>query len=613
MNLIMFFNTIMYRMYVSQFFQLFVANHSEAKPSCCDRTESKEALVYSQMLPSCFRTMAASNRRVAVCLGSPAVVPFVRSKGNRHFSADSIQSIRNIGVAAHVDAGKTTVVERMLFYSNKTFGMGEVHDGAATMDYLPQERERGITINAAAISFPWPPNARVNLVDTPGHFDFTTEVERSMRVLDGAVIVFDAVEGVEAQTETVWKQANRYEVPRIAFANKMDRDGASLDKVLSSMKHRLGCETLQMHVPIGEWSDFRGVYDLVSCSQVMWEERGGESMGRDFSVKPVLSLPESVLTERRTLFEKIADLDDVFAEKFLELECSVAPELIALNKEAKAAVRRITLAQASSQLSPKSPKSTNSRPAVPVFCGSALRNTGIQLLLDAVVDYLPSPVDRPVNKFNSNGSAKSLLGFVFKVQNDPNRGPVAFVRIYQGKLRAKDMLRVTGGGKPERKERVQGLYQAEAKSYVQFEGGEASAGDICVIVGCPNLRTGDTLGDASMPLPGLEITPPVFTVAVELESISHEPKFLEAMNIMTRDDPGLVFTNDTDTGQFLLAGIGELHLDISLDRLKREHGIRVMTSPPRVAFKETLVDEAQASFVLDKVVNDVKTTCKVVL
>ena len=530
------------------------------------------------------------------------------------------RTIRNIGVAAHVDAGKTTVVERMLFFSNKTAGMGEVHDGAATMDFLPQERERGITINAASISFDWPPNARVNLIDTPGHYDFTTEVERSMRVLDGAVIVFDAVEGVEAQTETVWRQATRYDVPRIAFANKLDRDGASIEKVLTTMKSRLECETLLIHSPIGEWGSFRGVYDLVHCRKIIWEEKGGDSLGRDFTVETIKELPEQAMTRRQALFEKIADLDDGFAETFLENECSASPSLTELNEAAKKALRRITLAQSVGigNSPAKKTASPTSRPGVPVLCGAALRNTGVQLVLDAVVDFLPSPSERPPTVYSSSPTAKSLLAFVFKVQNDPNRGQLAFVRIYKGKIRVKDAVQVvpsstTTSGSSARKERVHGLLQAEAKSYVPFENGEAKEGDVCVIVGCPSLRTGDTLGDASEPLPGLQIPPPVFSIALELESISMEPKLFEAMAIMTRDDPSLVFTNDEETGQFLLSGVGELHLEVTLDRLKREHGVRVETSPPRVAYKETLTEQGEATYTYDKTVNGVKQYCQVAL
>lgn len=522
----------------------------------------------------------------------------------RRLSSVPVNRIRNLGVAAHVDAGKTTVCERMLFYSNKTAGLGEVHDGAATMDFLPQEQERGITINAAAISFNWESpqvqgEFRINLVDTPGHFDFTTEVERSLRVLDGAVIVFDSVEGVEAQTETVWNQASRYGVPRIAFANKMDRSGASLDRVLSSMKQRLHCIPLQIHSPIGEWGAFRGMYDLVTCQKIEWDERGGDTLGREFSTSPVAELPSDAAAARKQLFEQIADLDDVFAEAFLiEYECSTDCGLAALNSLAMQAVRRITCRQL----------------AVPVLCGSALRNMGIQLVLDAVIDYLPCPSDRPKTTFNSSPTAKQLLGFVFKIQNDTNKGSLAYARIYHGKLKAREQLRVVASNGSHRTEKLQGLLQAEAKHFVPFAANEAGEGEICVLVGCPSLRTGDTLGDSKTALPGLKMSPPVFTVAIELESLGLEPKFLECMSIMTRDDPSLVFENDTKkTGQFLLSGIGELHLEVTLDRLRREHGIRVETSQPRVALRETLTKSGELVYTLDRVFNGTKQYCRVAL
>ncbi|KAH9250870.1 translation elongation factor G [Batrachochytrium salamandrivorans] len=522
----------------------------------------------------------------------------------RRLSSVPVNRIRNLGVAAHVDAGKTTVCERMLFYSNKTAGLGEVHDGAATMDFLPQEQERGITINAAAISFNWESpqvqgEFRINLVDTPGHFDFTTEVERSLRVLDGAVIVFDSVEGVEAQTETVWNQANRYGVPRIAFANKMDRSGASLDRVLSSMKQRLHCIPLQIHSPIGEWDGFRGMYDLVTCQKIEWDERGGDTLGREFKTSLVTELPSEAAIARKQLFEQIADLDDTFAEKFLiEYECSTDCKLAELNLLAMQAVRRITCNQL----------------AVPVLCGSALRNMGIQLVLDAVIDYLPCPSDRPKTLFNSSPTAKQLLGFVFKIQNDINKGSLAYARIYRGKLKGREQLRIVTSNGSHRTEKLQGLLQAEAKHFVPFTANEAGEGEICVLVGCPSLRTGDTLGDTKTALPGLKMSPPVFTVAIELESLGLEPKFLECMSIMTRDDPSLVFENDTKkTGQFLLSGIGELHLEVSLDRLRREHGIRVETSQPRVALRETLTKSGEITYTLDRVFNGTKQYCRIVL
>lgn len=426
-------------------------------------------------------------------------------------------------------------------------------------------------------------------------------------------------QGVEAQTETVWKQAIRHRVPRIAFANKMDRDGASLEKVINSMRKRLGCETLQLQSPMGEWSLFRGHFDLIECEQLVWDERGGSSTGKEF-IQEKCDLPPTALQHRRALLEKIADLDDTFAETFLEHECT-ADCLPTLNKAAKQAIRRITLAQVH--------PTKVTRPAIPVLCGAALRNMGIQPLLDAVVDYLPSPTDfekirtLPASK---SGDSDNLVAFVFKIQHDSNKGPLAYVRVYRGKLRLKDAVVVTSGAsssvvvslpstskKHKRKERIQGLLRAEAKSFVPFENGEAIAGDICVLVGIPSLRTGDTLGDTMEPLPGLEIPPPVFTSALELETMAHEAKFLEAMSIMTRDDPSLVFVNDPETGQMLLSGIGELHLEVSLDRLLREHGVKVYTSPPRVAYRETMTSNASDVYKYERTLSGVKNTCKLKL
>jgi elongation factor G len=525
----------------------------------------------------------------------------------RRLSTVTTNNIRNIGIAAHVDAGKTTVVERLLFFADKTQGMGEVHEGATTMDYLPQERERGITINSAAITFTWgtQPKHQINLIDTPGHFDFGFEVERSMRVIDGAVIVLDAVNGVEAQTEQVWRQASRHGVARILLANKMDRDGASVGVCVQSVKKRLGVPVVPIHFPLGDWSKFRGVADLVEQETLVWMGRGGEDLGRTFARTP-WSSDEYPLFQpaRESMLEQLADLDDKFADAYLSQPNVQISDI-------KSALKRVVLAQ----ILP----SPVSRPGVPLLLGAALRNTAMQPVLDAVIDFLPNPAERACGKplINVEGGVlpkpdpkAPLCALVFKVQHDPQKGALVFVRVYAGTLAAKDMIVCKSSGV---KERVQQVLRAEANEFLPAPDQRALPGEVCVLVGCSSLRTGDTLGPGPS-LTKMNIQPPIFSVSLELESLAQETKLDQALQIACRDDPSLSSGVHADTGQLLLSGVGELHLDVAVDRLKREHGLNLYVGRPQVALREQLVSTGvKASCKFDRVIASVRQQCRVEL
>ncbi|RLN98080.1 hypothetical protein BBJ28_00011625 [Nothophytophthora sp. Chile5] len=508
---------------------------------------------------------------------------------------EDVARIRNIGILAHIDAGKTTTTERMLFYSGAIRRMGEVHDGDATMDFMPQERERGITIGAAAISFPWRDH-HVNLIDTPGHVDFTIEVERAVRVLDGAVAVLDGVAGVEAQTETVWEQADRYKVPRLAFVNKLDREGASFSRSCASIETRFGVQTLCVQLPVGEEAEFAGLLDLVDMQLVKWLDKDGEQVQR----LPLLASAGGKMAElyaqaaeaRQTLIERASDFDEELGELFL-MEEEVD------NATLKAALRRITV------------RRDMASQAVVTLCGSALKNKGVQPLLDAVVDYLPSPLD--LSPFEAHAvaagkktrgrghapdnevvqikasSSEPLVALAFKVQHDRQRGLVVFFRVYSGVLHAKTQL--LNASRDGVKERMTRLMRVAADDQDAVES--ISAGHIGAAVGLKHTFTGDTLVSAKdaahqVVLPGVQVPKPVFTCSIEAESSAKQKDLDLALEHLQREDPSFVVTVDDETGQTLMSGMGELHLDIIKERLRAEYKLQPAVGAMRVAYLESI-------------------------
>ncbi|OQR85247.1 elongation factor G [Achlya hypogyna] len=527
-------------------------------------------------------------------------------------SSTDIHKLRNIGILAHIDAGKTTTTERMLYYSGAINRMGEVHDGDTTMDFMPQERERGITIGSAAISFDWKDH-RVNLIDTPGHVDFTIEVERAVRVLDGAVAVFDGVAGVEAQTETVWEQADRYKVPRIAFVNKMDREGASYERTLGMIEQRFGVVTLPIQIPMGENSDFHGVVDIITMEMVQWLDEDGQQVRRlPLVAKSANTSMQELYTKaaaaRASLVEKASDFDDVLGDLFLmEEDVDVAT--------LKAALRRITVRRPDS-----APR------AVITLCGSALKNKGVQPLLDAIVDYLPSPADPSsspfeathVDKHNNeiktlqkDASASSPLALLaFKVKHDRQRGPIVFFRVYSGTLNAKaQLLNTTRNAK----ERITRLMQVAADDADEVE--LITAGNIGAAVGLKNTYTGDTLiasnDQTRILLPGVEIPAPVFTCSIESDTLSRQKELDEALMHLQREDPSFVVTQDEETGQTLMSGMGELHMEILQDRLKTEYKLNPSVGKMRVAYRESVSIAVDHEFRYDTVLGTDRQFAKI--
>jgi len=476
--------------------------------------------------------------------------------------------LRNIGILAHIDAGKTTATERMLYYSGELNRIGEVHDGDTVMDYMDQERARGITINGAAISIDWN-HHRFNLVDTPGHVDFTMEVERAVRAMDGAVALFDAVSGVQAQTETVWSQATRYGVPRIGFVNKMDREGADFENTLKMISSRLGAVTLVTQIPYFHKLNafevsYTGVVDIVSMRLLTWDQSKSskvyesQDLEGDYLVK--------ALEAREILAETLGVLDDDFAEEYLESSVDLLPA-----ESFKKAIRKACINQVTTH-------------AVPIFCGSALKNTGIQTLMDGVIDYLPSPSEA----LHQQCSSSPTRALAFKVQNDPKRGPLVFIRVYGGTIESRGVyFNIRGEEKPT-KERANQLLRPFADDFEQIESLEA--GDIGVVVGLKSTRTGDTLSSVrdAEPLRGIQIPLPVFSVSLELESGADEKKLNIALDILTRDDPSLKVLEDPETGQLLLYGMGELHLEVAKHRLTSDFSIPLQFGKVRVALRETL-------------------------
>ncbi len=488
----------------------------------------------------------------------------------------SIKQTRNIGIAAHIDAGKTTTTERILYYTGRLHRMGEVHDGNTAMDWMEQERERGITITSAATACEWKDH-RINIIDTPGHVDFTAEVERSLRVLDGAVGVFCAVGGVEPQSETVWRQADRYEVPRIAFVNKMDRNGADFFRVLEMLEGRLGSNFVPIQLPIGSGETFNGLIDLVSMRAITYEET---SLGANFYEGEIPDdLMEVALHYRERLLEAVADFDDGLLEKFLE-GGEIAPA------EIMAALRRAAIALR----------------AVPVTCGSAFRYKGVQQLLDAVVSYLPSPADVPAVTGHVPDSEKQVerlpcddkpfSALAFKIMTDPFVGRLSFVRVYSGTLQAGSYLFNVSTGRRERASRLLEMHAND-----RTEKREVHAGDIIAVVGLKNTTTGDTLCDESDPvvLEKIEFDKPVVHVAIEPKTRADQESLQGALAKLAEEDPTFQVRVDPDTAQTVISGMGELHLEILVDRLFRDFKVEANVGRPQVAYKEGLRRSVEAT------------------
>jgi elongation factor G len=481
---------------------------------------------------------------------------------------NSLERLRNIGIIAHIDAGKTTTTERILFYTGKTHRIGSVDDGTTVTDWMEQERERGITIVSAAVSAEWK-GYMINLIDTPGHIDFTAEVQRALRVLDGGIVVFDAVQGVEPQSETVWRQADRYHVPRICFINKMDRVGASYERTIAMVKDRLGANPIPVQMPIGSEADFKGVVDLIHRKAVLWND----DLGRE----PVeADIPEDLLDAveemREQMVEKIAETSDELTLKYLEGDEITVDEL-------KAALRGAVL--------------TNQ--ATPVFSGSSLRNKGVQLLLDAVIDYLPSPLDiPPVLATNptteeeislSPSDEEPLSALVFKIVTDPYVGRLAYVRVYSGKLTQSAMVYNSTKGRKERVGRLLRMY-ADRREDVN----EVLAGDIGAVLGLKESITGDTLCEPTNPvlLETISFPNPVIAVAIEPKTTADQAKMEEALRKLSEEDPTFKVRTDEETGQTIIAGMGELHLEILVDRMLREFRVQARVGKPQVAYRESI-------------------------
>lgn len=479
-----------------------------------------------------------------------------------------LEHYRNIGIIAHIDAGKTTTTERILFYTGKTYRLGSVDEGTTVTDWMAQERERGITIMSAAVTAEWK-GYQINIIDTPGHIDFTAEVQRSLRVLDGGLVVFDATQGVEPQSETVWRQADRYSVPRICFVNKMDRIGASYQDTIESIRQRLGANPIAMQMPIGAEGDFRGIVDLLTREEILWEDELGKEF-RDIAVSE--DHAQAVEEARAVLVEKIAELDDELIVKFLEgEEISVA--------ELKAGLRRAVL----------------QNQATPVFCGSSLKNKGVQPLLDAVIDYLPSPLDvPPVSGVNPETDEEvqrpsddeaPLSALVFKIVTDPYVGRLAYIRVYSGILRQGMMAYNPIKRRRERIGRLLRMY-ADRREDVT----EVYAGDIAAVLGLKESFTGDTLCDQSnqVILESITFPEPVIYVAIEPKTIADQDKMSDALNKLSEEDPTFRVHVDEGTGQTVISGMGELHLDVLVDRMLREFRVQANVGRPRVAYRETI-------------------------
>jgi elongation factor G len=483
--------------------------------------------------------------------------------------------MRNIGIAAHIDAGKTTTTERILYYTGRSHKIGEVHEGTATMDWMAQEQERGITITSAATTCSWR-DMQINIIDTPGHVDFTAEVERSLRVLDGAVAVFDAVAGVQPQSETVWRQGDKYRVPRICFINKMDRIGADFYRAVDTIVDRLKARPVPIQIPVGAEDQFKGIIDLVEMKAVLWRD---ETLGAKFDV---VEIPEALVEKatkyREQMVEAISEFDDVLMEKYLGgEELSIA--------EIKAGIRKATIALK----------------IFPVICGSAFKNKGVQTMLDAVVDYLPSPLDiPPVNGTDIDDKTKVLTrnasddepfsALIFKIMTDPFSGQLAFFRVYSGKMSAGESIYNVAKG---RKERVGRLMRMHANKREDIN--DIYAGDICAAVGLKTITTGDTICDEAHPiiLEKIDFPTPVIQLAVEPKTKADQEKMGMAIAKLAQEDPTFRVATDPETGQTILSGMGELHLEIIVDRMMREFNVEANVGKPQVAYRETIRGTAE--------------------
>ena len=484
---------------------------------------------------------------------------------------------RNIGIMAHIDAGKTTTTERVLYYTGKAYKIGEVHDGAATMDWMEQEQERGITITSAATTCQWDGH-RINIIDTPGHVDFTVEVERSLRVLDGAVAVFDSVAGVEPQSETVWRQADKYSVPRICFVNKMDRTGANFYRTVDMIVDRLNAIPLVLHIPWGTEGDFTGVIDLVVMKGLLWANDDKTAKGDVFDVVDIPAEYLERATEwRAKLLETLAEVDDAVMEKYLEGEEVSTAEI-------KAGIRRAIIS------------STTEHTVTAVLCGSAFKNKGVQPMLDAVVDYLPSPLDigavqghsvkdESVMETREPEFDASFSALAFKIQTDPHVGRLTYIRVYSGTLTSNQAVI---NSTKDRKEKIGRLIQMHANSREDIT--EVKAGDICAVIGLKQTTTGDTLCDSDAPivLESMSFPEPVISVAIEPKTKGDQEKLGTAIQRLAEEDPTFKVYTDEETGQTIIAGMGELHLDILVDRMRREFKVEANVGKPQVAYRETL-------------------------
>jgi elongation factor G len=494
--------------------------------------------------------------------------------------ARRLKTFRNLGIIAHIDAGKTTVTERILFYTGRSHRMGEVHDGTAVMDWMEQEQERGITITSAVTTCEWRDH-EIHLIDTPGHVDFTIEVERSLRVLDGAIAVFCGVGGVEPQSETVWHQADKYHVPKIAFINKMDRIGADFHRVVEQIQEKFKTHPLPLQLPIGMESDFRGVVDLLSMKQVLWHD---ETLGAQYDLMDIdPDLMAAAAEARDNLVAEVAEWDDALMERYLEGDEISAADLIR-------AIRRLTL----------------DLKAVPVLCGSALKNKGIQLLLDAIVDFLPSPLDVPPIEgihpqsreieTRLSSEKEPLAALAFKIFMDQGR-KLTYVRIYSGKIQAgTDVFNVSKGTR----EKVSRIFQMHANKRERLD--KTEAGNLVALMGLKTAQTGDTLCDPAHPilLEPIDIYEPVISVAVEARTRGDQEKLMDSLAKLSEEDPTFRFQENPDTGQIIISGMGELHIEIVLSRLERDYNVGVNAGRPQVVYRETIAKPASAQGVFDR-------------
>ena len=487
-----------------------------------------------------------------------------------------LAKVRNIGIMAHIDAGKTTTTERILFYTGINYKIGEVHEGAATMDWMEQEQERGITITSAATTCEWK-NHTINIIDTPGHVDFTVEVERSLRVLDGAVTVFDGVAGVEPQSETVWRQADRYNVPRICFVNKLDRTGADFYRCVDMIVDRLGATPLVLQLPIGNEADFIGVVDLVGMRALTW--RGETQKGEDYTVEEIpADLADKAAEYREKLLETLAEADDAVMEKFLEGE-----ELSV--EEIQAAIRRATLADK----------------LTPVLTGTAFKNKGVQPMLDAVVAYLPSPLDIRAIEGHKMGNEEEIIerapsdsepfaALAFKIMTDPHLGKLTYIRVYSGRLETGTQVL---NSVKDRKERIGKIYRMHANKREEIDS--VGAGDIVAVMGLKDTTTGETLCDPSKPvvLESMTFPAPVIHIAIEPKSKGDQDKLGVAIQRLAEEDPTFHVRSDEETGQTIIGGMGELHLEVLVDRMKREFKVEANVGKPQVAYRETITKKVE--------------------